>query len=65
VVRGFADAARRYGKVRDDAAKTNPTLVPYTALTEMEREIDRQTAIQVVKLLLTLGYRIQPDGKQR
>ena len=54
----------RYGKARDDNAKTNPTLVPYPALTETEKEIDRQAAIENVKLILTLGYQIQPDDQR-
>jgi hypothetical protein len=51
----------RYGPTRDDLARTNPTLVPYAQLPESEKEVDRQTAIEVVRLLLTLGYRIIKD----
>lgn len=54
-----------YGEVRNDDAKTNPTLVPYPALSETEKEVDRQAAIENVKLILTLGYRIQPGDKRR
>ena len=48
----------RYGPVRDDAAKTHPCLVSYDELPESEREYDRQTAVQTLKLILKLGYNI-------
>lgn len=48
----------RYGPVRDDAAKTHPCLVSYEELPESEREYDRQTAVQTLKLILKLGYNI-------
>lgn len=47
-----------YGPVRDDALKQTPCLVPYCQLSEEEKDYDRNTAIQTVKLILSLGYRI-------
>ena len=48
-----------YGEVRDDEKKTTPCLVPYSELSEEEKEYDRKTAIQTLKLIVTLGYNIE------
>ena len=48
-----------YGEERDDVAKTTPCLVPYDQLPEIEKEYDRATALQTLKLIVTLGYRIE------
>lgn len=47
-----------YGQVRDDAQKKTPCLVPYAQLPEIEKEYDRRTAFQTLKLLTALGYKI-------
>ena len=48
-----------YGEVRDDKLKTTPCLVPYDELSESEKEYDRNTAIQTLKLIAALGYKIE------
>ncbi|MHB9024761.1 MAG: RyR domain-containing protein [Armatimonadota bacterium] len=48
-----------YGPRRDDAAKTNPDLVPYGDLTDVERSYDRNTVTATLKAILALGYRIE------
>lgn len=48
-----------YGEVRDDRKKTTPCLVPYSQLPEEEREYDRKTALQTLKLIVKLGYTIE------
>lgn len=48
-----------YGQERNDALKQHPCLVPYDELPESEREYDRNTAIETIKLILSLGYRIE------
>ena len=48
-----------YGSTRDDAAKKHPCLVPYEALSEGEKEYDRNTSIQTLKLIQKLGFVIQ------
>jgi len=48
----------RHGPVRDDARKEHPCLVPYEELPEDEKDYDRRTAIETVRLILSLGYRI-------
>ena len=50
-----------YGYVRNDALKQHPDLVPYEDLTEGEREYDRATAMNSIKLLLKLGYKITKE----
>lgn len=48
-----------YGPVRDAAAKTTPLLVPYDQLPESEKAYDRNTAMQTLKLIVRMGYRIE------
>jgi len=43
---------------RSDAARTHPCLVPYDELPESEKEYDRRTAVETIRLILALGYRI-------
>lgn len=45
-----------YGEKRDDIAKTHPDLVPYSDLTDGEKEYDRTMAVNVIKLMYKLGY---------
>lgn len=47
-----------YGQTRNDSLKTHPCLVPYEELSESEREYDRQTATQTLKLIIKLGFEI-------
>ncbi len=48
-----------YGEKRDDAKKQTPCLVPYEALPDTEKEYDRKTALNTLKLVIALGYRIE------
>lgn len=48
-----------YGEKRDDDKKTTPCLVPYAELTEQERDYDRSTALETIKLIVALGYKIE------
>ena len=48
----------QYGAQRDDAAKLHPDLLPYADLPESEKEYDRLTAMETIKAILALGYRI-------
>lgn len=50
-----------YGENRDDVKKTTPCLVPYSELSESEKEYDRNTAIQTLKLIVALGYKIEKE----
>jgi hypothetical protein len=49
-----------YGPRRDDSAKTHPCLVPYADLPESEKDYDRGTAMETLKAIIVLGYRIVP-----
>lgn len=48
----------RYGPHRDDELKQTPDMVPYSQLTEGEKSYDRETAMNAIKLLIKLGYKI-------
>ena len=52
-----------YGPERNDAAKTHPCLVPYDELTETEKDYDRNTSQETLKLILKLGFEIK-KGRQ-
>jgi hypothetical protein len=50
----------RFGSRRDDKQRTHPGLVAYEDLSESEQDYDRNTALETIKLILALGYRIVP-----
>ena len=47
-----------YGKEFDDEKKEDPTIMPYTALPDSEKEYDRLTAFNTIKLVKKLGFDI-------
>lgn len=47
-----------YGEERNDAKKHHPCLVPYEELTETEKEYDRNTSQETLKLIMKLGFKI-------
>ena len=52
-----------YGPMRDNAAKTTPCLVPYDELPEDEKAYDRNTALETLRLITKLGYKIVKTGE--
>ena len=54
----FADGWR-YGPERNDQEKLHPCLVPYEELSETEKEYDRNTATETLKLIIALGFEIR------
>lgn len=48
----------KYGEEKNSVEKTTPLLVPYNELEENEKEYDRNTAIETLKIILKLGYQI-------
>lgn len=48
-----------YGKERNDELKTSPCLVPYSELPESEKEYDRNTALETLKLIKKFKYEIK------
>jgi len=55
----------RHGPERNDASKEHPDLVPYDQLPEGEKEYERSTAFEAIKVILALGYRIVPPDRSR
>lgn len=54
------DEGWTHGPRRDDDARTHPSLVPYGELPESEKEYDRRTALETIRAILELGYRLIP-----
>ena len=48
----------RYGPKRDDIKKEHPDMVPYSMLSDSEKEYDRRMAFDTIKLMKKLGYDI-------
>ena len=48
-----------YGSQRDDKNKKHPCLVDYDDLPENEKEYDRNTAVETIKLIMKLGWKIE------
>lgn len=48
----------RFGQARDDHERQHPCLVPYDDLPESEKEYDRLSAMESLKAIVALGYRI-------
>jgi hypothetical protein len=53
------DQGWTYGLNRNDDAKTHPCLIPYEELPESEKEYDRKTAIETLRMIIALGYQIK------
>ncbi len=51
----------RYGPCRDEERMEHPGLLPYDDLPDSEMEYDRSTALETLRLNLSLGYRICRD----
>jgi ryanodine receptor 2 len=47
-----------YGAERNDALKHHPCLVAYEDLPEVEKAYDRDTALETLKLITKLGFKI-------
>ena len=55
------DEGWTYGEKRDDIHKKHPCLVPYDELPEEEKEYDRNTAMNTIKMVKILGFRIEKE----
>jgi len=51
----------KYGKERNDEKKETPCLVPYLQLSEQEKAYDRNTALETLKVIVKLGYKITKE----
>jgi len=47
-----------YGPEREDEGKHHPCLVPYDQLPESEKEYDRNTALETLRVIAALGFRL-------
>lgn len=47
-----------YGEERNDVEMKHPCLVPYEELAEVEKDYDRNTSQETLKLILKLGFKI-------
>ncbi|MDQ2800849.1 MAG: RyR domain-containing protein [Armatimonadota bacterium] len=52
----------RCGPCRDEERKEHPGLVPYEHLPDSEKEYDRSTALETLRLILSLGYYIEKNS---
>lgn len=51
-----------YGEKRNDDLKTNPCIVPYEDLPEEEKAYDRNTALETLRLIIKLGYKLEKNS---
>ena len=49
-----------FGETRNDDAKEHPCLIPYADLSDSEKQYDRNAALETLKVISALGYRIVP-----
>jgi len=50
-----------HGPNRNDETKQHPDLIEYEGLPESEKDYDRQTAIETLKAIITMGYNISSN----
>lgn len=50
----------QYGPHRDNEKKLHKDLVPYERLTEEDKQYDRDTSIEALKVITALGYVLEP-----
>lgn len=48
-----------YGEKRNDRKKKHPDLIPYGQLPDSEKAYDRNTAVETLKLIIKLGFKIE------
>ena len=53
------DEGWRFGPKRNDDAKEHPDLVPYDQLPESEKEYDRKTVVEALKVIVAFGYELR------
>lgn len=53
----------KFGPVKDGEAKITPLLIPYEELPDSEKEYDRKTALETIKLIKKLGYDVKKMNK--
>ena len=48
----------KYGEEKNDDLKLTPFMLPYLAMTDEDKETDRLTVVNTLKLLIKMGYKI-------
>ncbi len=51
----------KYGAERNDIKKEHPCLIAYEELPEEEKDYDRKTAMETIKVILGMGYGIERE----
>ena len=49
----------KHGPKRNDSKREHPCLVPYESLPESEKTYDRSAAMETLKAMIALGYRVE------
>lgn len=57
--KGRAESGWTFGSTRDDNKKETPCMVPYSELPDSEKEYDRNTCMETLKLIVKLGFKIE------
>ena len=52
-----------YGPKRDGELKSHPSLVPYQNLEESEKDYDRRSAVETLRVILASGFLIVPADR--
>jgi hypothetical protein len=52
----------KWGPERKDKQQEHPGLIPYEQLSEEEKQYDRQTAKETIKVVLQSGYKIEKNA---
>ena len=55
----------KYGSERNDMLRTHPGLVPYEELSETEKDYDRRTAMETLKLIQKIGFGIKKEADRK
>lgn len=58
------DEGWRYGPERNDRLRLHSCLVPYSDLPESEKNYDRATSQETLRLIIKLGYTVLPPSRQ-
>lgn len=57
------DQGWTFGPTRNDQLKQHPCLIPYDELPESEKNYDRSTALETLKTLSALGWKLIKDER--
>lgn len=59
--RGRMEEGWTYGEFKDPEKKTTPLLIPYDELPDSEKDYDRNTAMETLRLIVKMGYTIRKE----